>query len=319
MAEKVRGIPFDANEIILPDGSPGYDNIIYSADFAEWMATYFKNGVLVPGGALISDELKVTKTDDTHIRISKGNIVVNGRTAFLTSPIIMEISQSVPDKLRIDRIVFELNLDENVNCFQIKVISGETSVSPLPPSIVRTEEIYQMSLATITVGVSGINEVEDDRPTESLCGISQVLIGVKPPLPVTGDEAVNISYDNSSSGLVGDTVQSAIDEVVTKFDEIVAMFDKYGNLKGAVLSNVSVPLSSWVSVSGYSEAKFKADIVNSIITSDMIADVIFAPDDADKGIFSGACLVDTRKITLLSKQKPASTTIIPKILLTKVV
>ena len=35
MTEKLKGIPFDANEIILPDGTPGYDNVIFSADFAE--------------------------------------------------------------------------------------------------------------------------------------------------------------------------------------------------------------------------------------------------------------------------------------------
>lgn len=215
MTEKLKGIPFDANEIVLPDGTLGYDNVIYSADFAEWVSTYFKNGVLVPGGALISTEMKVTKADDTHISIASGNMVVNGRTAFIPTAVILEITATQPNMLRLDRVVIELNTEENVNCFQLKVVSGTMSSSPIAPSLTRTEEVYQMSIATITVGVNGITQVKDDRVDDDLCGISQVLIGVKPPLPVTGDSADNISYDGSISGLSGTTVQAAIDELVT--------------------------------------------------------------------------------------------------------
>lgn len=215
MTEKLKGIPFDANEIVLPDGTLGYDNVIYSADFAEWMSTYFKNGVLVPGGALISTEMKVTKADDTHISIASGNMVVNGRTAFIPTAVTLEITATQPNMLRLDRVVIELNTEENVNCFQLKVVSGTMSSSPIAPLLTRTEEVYQMSIATITVGVNGITQVKDDRVDDDLCGISQVLIGVKPPLPVTGDSADNISYDGSISGLSGTTVQAAIDELVT--------------------------------------------------------------------------------------------------------
>lgn len=210
----LRGIPFDANEIILPDGSAGYDNVIYSADFAEWLATYFKNGVLVPGGALISTELQVTQTDASHIKIDTGNIVVNGRTAFVTEAVTMETIAAAPNMERWDRVVVELNLDENINSFVLKILTGTEATSPEAPELSRTNEIYQMSLATVKHNNSGIYAILDDRATEDLCGISQVLIGVKPPLPVTGDEASNIGYDGSSSGLSSTNVQDAIDEVV---------------------------------------------------------------------------------------------------------
>lgn len=213
--EKLKGIPFDANEVVLPDGSLGYDNVIFSEDFANWMATYFKNGVLVPGGALIDTEMKVEKADDTHVKINPGNMVVNGRTAFVEEEILLEVSEAEPDMLRMDRVVVELNIEENVNCFRLKLVSGTMASDPSASSLERTAEIYQMSLATVTVGVSGINEVEDDRTDDGLCGISQVLIGVKPPLPVSGDSAANISYDGTTSGLSGTNVQTAIDELVT--------------------------------------------------------------------------------------------------------
>ena len=200
MTTKLKGIPFDANEIILPDGSPGYDNVLYSADFANWMRTYFKNGVLVAGGALISTELEVTQVDGTHVQVNTGNIVVNGRTSFIESPIQLEITKGGSGTQLLSRIVVELNL--SMNCFRLLVLEGGLADSPVAPELTRTEEIYQMSLATVQSDISGIVSITDDRSTESLCGISQVLIGVRPPLPVTGDEASNIGYDGSVSGLV---------------------------------------------------------------------------------------------------------------------
>lgn len=213
---KLKGIPFDANEIILPDGTLGYDNIIYSADFAEWLATYFKNGVLVPGGELISTELKVETTDSTHIKINTGNLVMNGRTAFVPEAVFMEITPAQPDLSRKDRVIVEMDLRPDYNLFELKIVSGTLSSSPEAPELVKTDEIYQMSLATLTIDVNGVSAIQDDRIDDDLCGISQVLIGVKPPKPVTGDSADNISYDGSTSGITGTTVQAAIDEVAAK-------------------------------------------------------------------------------------------------------
>ena len=255
----IRGIPFDANEVILPDGSAGYDNIIYSADFAEWLGTYFKNGVLVPGGAMITTQLKVTNPDSDHIKIDKGNMVVNGRTAFVTEPVTIETTASAPSVERWDRVIVELNLEENINAFILKVVTGTESASAEPPALVRTDEIYQMSLATVKHNNSGIYEIVDDRINETLCGISQVLIGVKPPLPVTGDEASNIGYDGSTSGLSATNVQDAIDEIVTE------------NIKNLT---ATIPITGWTGA----DAPFTLDLtMPSILASDNpIIDVVLS-------------------------------------------
>ena len=255
----IRGIPFDANEVILPDGSAGYDNIIYSADFAEWLGTYFKNGVLVPGGAMITTQLKVTNPDSDHIKIDKGNMVVNGRTAFVTEPVTIETTASAPSVERWDRVIVELNLEENVNAFILKVVTGTESAAPELPDLVRTNEIYQMSLATVKHNNSGIYAIIDDRINETLCGISQVLIGVKPPLPVTGDEASNIGYDGSTSGLSATNVQDAIDEIVTE------------NIKNLT---ATIPITGWTGT----DVPFTLDLtMPSILASDNpIIDVVLS-------------------------------------------
>ena len=258
MTTKLKGIPFDANEIILPDGSPGYDNVLYSADFANWMRTYFKNGVLVAGGALISTELEVTQVDGTHVQVNTGNIVVNGRTSFIESPIQLEITKGGSGTQLLSRIVVELNL--SMNCFRLLVLEGGLADNPVAPELTRTEEIYQMSLATVQSDISGIVSITDDRSTESLCGISQVRIGVRPPLPVTGDEASNIGYNGSVSGLVGTNVQDAIDEVSNKVTNL------------STDTQITLLASNWVdnmqevTIQGFT-ASMKAPIVDVVATT----------------------------------------------------
>lgn len=269
MTTKLKGIPFDANEIILPDGSPGYDNVLYSADFANWMRTYFKNGVLVAGGALISTELEVTQVDDTHVQVNMGNIVVNGRTSFIESPVQLEITKGGSGTELLSRVVIELNLSEAVNCFRLLVLEGGLAESPVAPELTRTEEIYQMSLATVRSDISGIVSIVDDRSTESLCGISQVLIGVRPPLPVTGDEASNIGYDGSISGLVSTNVQNAIDEVS---EDIAILETNFNKLVISTDTQITLLASNWVdnmqevSIPGFTSS-MKAPIVDVVATT----------------------------------------------------
>ena len=217
MAERIiNGIPFDANAIIDVEGEVSYDYVLFAADLANWLGTYFGNGILIPKGGVLSTEFQVTKTDVNSISIAKGNIVINGRTGFLHSPYEMIVDYASTGKQRIDRVVIELNTNEEVNEFRPLLVKGsEVDSNPNIPALIRDDylEIYQMSLARLLVTEDGIQTVIDERIDDNFCGISQVLIGVKPPLPVTGDSAANISYDNSESGLSGTTVQDAIDEL----------------------------------------------------------------------------------------------------------
>lgn len=210
MAEIVKGIPFDANEIVLPDGEPGYDHVLFAQDFANWWATYFKNGILVPEAKNLASELKVTKTGDTVVKVFPGNMVVNGRTCFLESEKTLEIEKSVPNHERIDRVVVELNLINTVNDFRLLVLTGENAETPMIPALTRDDDVYQISLATLKINTTGIYQIVDDRPNDELCGISQVLIGVKPPVI---EEAIHLSFDDSKSNLNAVNVQQAIDNL----------------------------------------------------------------------------------------------------------
>lgn len=259
MAKRIiNGIPFDANAIIDVEGEVSYDYVMFAADLANWLATYFGNGILVPKGGVMSTEFQVTKTDVTSISIAKGNIVINGRTGFLPSPYEMTVDYASTGKQRIDRVVIELNTNEEVNEFRPLLIKGnEVDSSPSIPALIRDDylNIYQMSLARLLVTENGIQTIIDERIDDDFCGISQVLIGVKPPVPVTGDSAANISYDNSESGLSGTTVQDAIDELLSQDISKTLLSSGWGSDNTQTLT-----------ISGFTD-NMKAPIVDVVPTS----------------------------------------------------
>lgn len=276
MAEKLIGIPFDANEITLPDGSFGYDNILYAQDLADWFGTYFSNGILVPNGTSMTTQLKVTMTDTTHLRVDPGMCSVNGRTAFVDNPLTLTINKALPDTEHWDRIVLELNLDENINSFRLLLVEGAYTTAPSYPALIRRPERYQLSLASIKVNTAGIYNLVDDRPKEDLCGISQTLIPIKPPEPLPGDAAVNVKY-TGNTGIAGATVQEALDSVGTS---LTGINTDITNLETAVGSanippvTASIAASTWALEGGsYVTTVTPVSFVTGATTQSVFVDI----------------------------------------------
>lgn len=80
-----------------------------------------------------------------------------------------------------------------------------------------------------------------------------------------------------------------------------------------IFTNVSVPAASWTATSDYAYSKYQAIVSLAGVTSTMDAEVFFAPNDADSGIFSGAGIVNDGSITLLAIKQPPENITIPKI------
>lgn len=204
----LKALPFDSREIVNPDtGIIEYDRVAYSADFAKWMATYFSNGVLVPNGAVISDEMEVVAASEALTVIVKpGAVLINGRTGWVdrAEPLTVDVGGAAN---RIDRIVAELNIP-NDRQIALKVVKGTTS----PPPLIRTDDIYQLSLAQVEVraGQAVIHSIYDER-SDDVCGVSNVLIGVRQPERPKGNANLNIlPYEEAETAIyphaVGDHI-----------------------------------------------------------------------------------------------------------------
>lgn len=211
MSKILHGIPLDASQIVDENGEITYDNVYFSKDFADWAKSYFGNGIVVPKAETITTQFQIEKQTNTSIKINPGIIVINGRTGFLDEYHVEGLDPII-STTRIDRIVVELNLTEAVNAFRVVVLKGEESSTPAAPELTRNEsaEIWQLSLARVLISATGITSIVDERIDDNLCGISQVLIGVKPPKV---DEASSITYDGSSIGFDAKNVQEAITRI----------------------------------------------------------------------------------------------------------
>lgn len=84
-----------------------------------------------------------------------------------------------------------------------------------------------------------------------------------------------------------------------------------------VVTNVSCPLSAWVSdTTTYTDYQFKADLTVAGATADYIPLVNFAPSEQESGNYIGATS-GSGIVTIWCKSKPSGTITIPNIILTK--
>ena len=81
---------------------------------------------------------------------------------------------------RIDRVVLRLDLTLNVRKINLKVLKGIPAAVPQPPALTRNENIYDLSLAQLSIvaNATTVSTVTDERVDASVCGISQGLYTV---------------------------------------------------------------------------------------------------------------------------------------------
>lgn len=234
----LKAMPFDSQEFIdETTGETYYDRVAYSKDFADLFATYFSNGILVPNGAILGTQLQVTHTSGMNVSVNKGALLINGRTGWNeeASTLTLDVGGSAA---RIDRIIAELNIPNDRGIY-IKVLKGVEAEEPEAPELTQTDDVYQISLAKVNVaaGLATIEEVIDERDLY----ISNVLIGVQPPLRPTGDSADNIKVTDETALLYDHTNTASdplnVDEVLAELSG-TSIFSSYLALVGNINTNM---------------------------------------------------------------------------------
>lgn len=140
-------------------------------EFAEYFSRFIGNGIF--GGGT---NLKVTATGtDNKVSIQTGWAWING---YLYSVFGEPLSLTIPlatSMDRIDRIVLRLNVSTPVRSIKAMVLQGTPSVNPTPPAIVRSGDIYDISLAQVRMVANEATvqpgNIVDERLNTSLCGI----------------------------------------------------------------------------------------------------------------------------------------------------
>lgn len=194
----------------------------YGADtFARRFASFISSGIEIIGGGVLSDELAVSIIPASmQSQVNIGAVSIQGRRGEVyEAPEVLTHSGADPLNPRIDRVVMELNLTDDVRAIVPKIITGTPAEYPEPEPLVRTSSIYQLCLATILIpaDVASIpaENVTDTRADAEVCGIANIVLGIKPP---DGNSAALITVDDSSfdeiSGQDQQTVNESVDQVL---------------------------------------------------------------------------------------------------------
>ncbi|NLZ46404.1 MAG: hypothetical protein GX896_06890 [Clostridiales bacterium] len=169
----VKSMPFDSK---LVEGE--YDRAINSKDFARYLSSFISNGVIISDGGILGTELQVENAGGMKVIVNPGAVHINGRIGWLDTgleTLLLDIGGSLD---RIDRVVVEMNATEDIRSIIIKVIKGVENANPVPPNLIRAEDIYQISLAQcrVNAGQSVITSILDERADTNLCGIARAKI-----------------------------------------------------------------------------------------------------------------------------------------------
>lgn len=203
----IDAMPFDAQEIIDPQTQEvAYDRVSVAADFARWMKTYFSNGILVDSSSALGNQFSIAASG-LALTVQPGSAVINGRTGWMTNSATLTVASGGSSD-RYDRVVLELNIPDDRQ-MSVKVVTGTTSLPPL----VRTDDVYQLCLATIKVAAGSATViVTDTRADESLCGISKIKYVSNTASNIGISETTREAYGLSAANANTDkALQKAID------------------------------------------------------------------------------------------------------------
>lgn len=145
-------------------------------EFAEYFSRFVGNGIF--GGG---EKLKVTASGkDMNVSVNLGYGWISGYMyAVYDTPLVLPIEQTTIQD-RIDRIVLRLDVSTPVRAIRAIVLQGLPAATPQAPAIVRSGDIYDLSLAQVLVKANTStvqpHQVIDERLNTQVCGIVTALI-----------------------------------------------------------------------------------------------------------------------------------------------
>jgi hypothetical protein len=159
------------------EGLPLWDDRAVDEEyFARYHQELLENGI----SAKAPTSFQVVVESGKKLRVKPGAIFIEGYFAYDSEPAYVELEQENPSASRIDRIVFRL--DKPNRLMEIKVLRGKEGILNLEiPELIRTQDIYDMSLATVKVNRGQVEilpvDITDTRMEKSECGVVANYLG----------------------------------------------------------------------------------------------------------------------------------------------
>lgn len=152
------------------------DRTYNAADWAEYFRQILTTGVLDTG-----DNLRVyVNGTDRIARIKPGKAWIEGYFYKLTEELELPLEEAHGTYDRIDRIVLRLDTSTEARNIKAVVKTGELTLTPEPPALIREGNVYEISLAQILVvhntTIIPKESVMDERLDSEVCGLANIAL-----------------------------------------------------------------------------------------------------------------------------------------------
>lgn len=147
--------------------SEGGDRKYNANSMEKWLKKFFTTGVF-------TNDCQVTADGSSmKVNVSEGYANINGKVIFFEDSQELTVEMADATNPRIDAVVIERN--DNNREIIAKVVTGTAAVSPVAPTPIRTDTVYQIVLAHIAVATGATvitqSNITSKRTDPLLCGI----------------------------------------------------------------------------------------------------------------------------------------------------
>ena len=149
----------------------------YNADqISDYFLKLISNGVF----ATPATAMQVTATTGLIVNVSAGWGFINCKWVKNDNDYALQLDAADTSFARIDRIVLHLDISSEHRYITIEVKKGTPAATPAPPTLTRSGDVYELSLAQIAVAANATTitqaDITDERPDTSVCGYVTGLI-----------------------------------------------------------------------------------------------------------------------------------------------
>ncbi len=170
----IKAFPMDSRVTEMgEDGLPVYDRQFGSADLREVMSTYFGDGYFAEDGT----SMNVKASSGLDVTVQAGKVNMRGTLGYMDEDATVRLSNADKTYGRIDTIVARLDLSIDKRSIELYAKSGSASGTPSRPSLERTETVWELGLADVTLkaGVTEVTDADiaDTRLDVDRCGVAE--------------------------------------------------------------------------------------------------------------------------------------------------
>lgn len=214
-----------------------YDRTYNADDYCDNLAVIISNGVL----RSTNDDLKVTASG-LNLTVNAGRAWIKGHYFNNTTAYSMPAITPPTGGSRIDNVVLRFDNTITGRTISLEYVEGTAATSPVAPALTRTDDIFELCIAQITVAANATAaSVNDTRANASLCGWVYSVSG-DGSFFTSLDDAFNTWFENAKNTLASvtlfkqyrwfSTLATATNTVqfnIPQYDPDTCFFDVYLN------------------------------------------------------------------------------------------